>query len=144
VLLAARGFADVALLRLCARLGGGYCLRIKSNFLIYRRGQGSAFVTQLLPKRRGQAGLLHYVAVTGERYGPVQVALAPPLNEEDPWLSVSNALTGLQTFPDYGRRFASEANCLDDKATGLQWEDSKLRSAVALSRLFLGIATATL
>ena len=53
VLLADRGFADVALRRLCARLGWGYRLRIKNNFLIYRQGHGSAFVKQLLPKQRG-------------------------------------------------------------------------------------------
>lgn len=144
VLLADRGFADVALMRLCDRLGWGYRLRIKRNFLVYRRGHGSAFVKQLLPKRRGKAVFLHYVTLTGERYGPVHVALAHPPNEEDPWLIVSNALTGLQTFPEYGLRFDIEENFLDDKSNGFQLEDSKLRSAAALSRLFWGIATATL
>lgn len=144
VLLADRGFADVALMRLCARLGWGYRLRIKSNFLVYRRGHGSAFVKQLLPKRRGKTVFLHYVSLTGERYGPVHVALAHPQDEKDPWLIVSNALTGLQTFQEYGLRFDIEENFLDDKSNGFQLEESKLRSAAALSRLFLGIATATL
>jgi hypothetical protein len=144
VLLADRGFADVALMRLCARLGWGYRLRIKSNFLVYRRGHGSAFVKPLLPKRRGKAVFLHYVSLTGERYGPVHVALAHPQDEKDPWLIVSNALTGLQTFQEYGLRFDIEENFLDDKSNGFQLEESKLRSAAALSRLFLGIATVTL
>jgi hypothetical protein len=144
VLLADRGFADVALMRLCDRLGWGYRLRIKSNFLVYRRGHGSAFVRQLLPKRQGKAVFLHSVALTGERYGPVHVALAHPPNEEDPWLIVSNALTGLQTFQEYGLRFDIEENFLDDKSNGFQLEDSKLRSAAAIERLFFGIATATL
>jgi len=144
VLLADRGFADVALMRLCDRLGWGYRLRIKSNFLIYRRGHGSAYVKQLLPKRRGKAVFLHHVTLTGERYGPVHVALAHPPDEEDPWLIVSNALTGLQTFKEYGLRFDIEENFLDDKSNGFQLEASKLRSAAALSRLFFGIATATL
>ena len=144
VLLADRGFADVALMRLCARLGWGYRLRIKSNFLVYRRGHGRAFVKQRLPKRRGKTVFLHYVSLPGERYGPVHVALAHPQDEKDPWLIVSNALTGLQTFQEYGLRFDIEENFLDDKSNGFQLEESKLRSAAALSRLFLGIATAPL
>lgn len=144
VLLADRGFADVALMRLCDRLEWGYRLRIKSNFLVRRRGHGSAYVRQILPKRQGQAVFLHYVALTGEGYGPVHVALAHPQDEEDPWLIVSNELTGLQTFQEYGRRFDIEENFLDDKSNGFQLEASKLRSAEALTRLFFGIATATL
>ena len=144
VLLADRGFADIALMRLCDRLGWRYRRRIKRNFLVYRSGHGSAFVRQLLPKRQGKAVFLHYVALTGERYGPVHLALARPQGEEDPWLIVSNELTGLQTFKEYGLRFDIEENFLDDKSNGFQLEDSKLQSAEALTRLFFGIATATL
>jgi len=144
VLLADRGFADVALMRLCAHLGWRYRLRIKSNFLVYRPGHGSAYVQQLLPKRQGKAVFLHHVCLTGERYGPVHLALARPQGEDDPWLIVSDELTGLQTFAEYGLRFDIEENFLDDKSNGFQLEDSKLRSADALTRLFFGIATATL
>ena len=144
VLVADRGFADVALMQLCDHLGWGYRLRIKSNFLVQRRGHGSTSVRQLLPQRQGKAVFLHDVALTGERYEPVQVALAHPQDEEEPWLIVSNELTGLQTFQEYGLRFDIEENFLDDKSNGFQLEDSKLRSAEALTRLFFGIATATL
>jgi hypothetical protein len=82
--------------------------------------------------------------LTGERYGPVHAALAHPQDEPDPWLIVSNPLTGLQTFQDYGLRFDIEENFVDDKSNGFQLEDSKLRSAAAIERLFFGVATATL
>ncbi|HYQ91487.1 MAG TPA: hypothetical protein VES89_05270 [Candidatus Competibacteraceae bacterium] len=59
VLLADRGVADVALRRLCDRLGGRYRLRLKSTCRVYRPGHGSAFVRQLLPKRQGKAVFLH-------------------------------------------------------------------------------------
>ena len=144
VLLADRGFADVALMRLCDRLRWGYRLRIKGNFLVYRPGHGSAFVRPLLPKRQGKAVFLHYVVLTGKRYGPVPLAVARPPGEEDPGLIVSNELAGLQTFKEYGLRFDIEENFLDDKSNGFQLEDSKLQSAAALTRLFFGIATATL
>jgi hypothetical protein len=122
----------------------GYRLRIKCHCLVHRPGHGSALVEQWLPKRKGKAVFFHYVSLTGERYGPVHLALARPPDEEDPWLIVSNELTGLQTFEEYGRRFAIEENFLDDKSNGLQLEDSKLRSAAAIERLFFGLATATL
>jgi hypothetical protein len=53
-------------------------------------------------------------------------------------------LTGLQTFEEYGLRFDIEENFWDDQSTGFQLEDSKLRSASAIERLFFGLATATL
>jgi hypothetical protein len=84
VLLADRGFADVALRRLCGRLGWRYRRRIKSNFRVYRCGHGSAYVQQLLPKRRGKAVFLHYVCLTGERHGPLHLALAHSHDEADP------------------------------------------------------------
>ena len=105
VWLADWGFADVALMRLGDRLGWGYRRRIKSHRRVYRPSHRSAFVQQRLPKRQGKAVCLPYVALTGERYGPVPLALARPQGEEDPWLIGSNELTGLQTFTEYGLRF---------------------------------------
>lgn len=85
VLLGDRGFADIALLGLCQRLGWGYRIRIKSNFLVYRRGHGASLVKQLLPKRKGKAVFLHNVHLSAKRYGPVHLALAQPKGDEEPW-----------------------------------------------------------
>jgi hypothetical protein len=52
--------------------------------------------------------------------------------------------TTLQTFREYGFRFTIEENFLDDKSSGFNLEDSKLRSAPALSRLCLVLAMTTL
>lgn len=144
VLLADRGFADVALMRLCQRLGWHYPIRIKNHFQVHRLGRGSVPVKQLLPTKKGQAVFLHSVYLTGKHYGPVHLALASPTGEDDPWLVVSDELTGLHTFAEYGLRFDIEENFLDDKSNGFQLEDSKLRSAPALERLFFVVATATL
>jgi hypothetical protein len=38
----------------------------------------------------------------------VHLALARPQGEADPWLIVSDELTGLQTFEEYGLRFDIE------------------------------------
>jgi hypothetical protein len=144
VLLADRGFADIALLRLCQRLGWGYRIRIKSNFLVSRPLRVEVRVEQLLPKGKGKAVFLHNVRLTAKRYGPVHLALSRPKGEEEPWLIVSSALTGMQTFEEYGLRFDIEEEFLDDKSNGFQLEDSKLRSAAMIERLFFGLAAATL
>ena len=123
---------------------GGYRRRLQSHFRVSRRGQGSAFVQPLLPPRRGQAVFLPDGTLPGERYGPVHGALAHPPAAQDPWLIVSNTVTGLPTVQASGLRFDSEANCWDDKSTGLPGEDSTRRSAAALERVFCGIATAPL
>lgn len=144
VLLADRGFADTELMRLCQRLKWGYRIRIKSTFLVERRGRQPVAVEQLLPKRLGQAVFFHAVHLTAERLGPVHLALARPDNDDDPWLMVSSELTGLQTFAEYGLRFDIEEEFLDDKSNGFQLEASKLRCAHKIERLFFGIAVATL
>ena len=66
VLLADRGFAEVALMRLCQPLGWRYRLRLNSNFLVHRSGHRRVLVDPLLPKRKGQAVLLQAVSLTGE------------------------------------------------------------------------------
>ena len=140
--MADRGVAEVNLMRLCGDLGWGYRLRIKSPFWVYRRGHGTALVEQLLPKRQGKAVFLPHGHLTGQRHGPVHLALARPPGDEDPWLIGSDELSGLQRFEAYGWRFAIEEHFLDDQSKGFQWEDAKLRSAPAIERLFFGIAAA--
>ena len=50
----------------------------------------------------------------------------------------------MQTFREYGLRFTIEENFKDDKSSGFNLENSKLRSAPALSRLCLVMAMTTL
>ena len=95
MLLADRGFAEVNLRRWCGDWGWRYRLRLKSPFLGYRRGHGSALVEQLLPKRQGKAVVLHHGLWAGQRHGPVPLALARPPGDEAPWLIVSDELPGL-------------------------------------------------
>jgi len=50
----------------------------------------------------------------------------------------------LQTFREYGERFDIESEFLDEKSNGFQLEQSLVRSPIALSRLCLVLAIATL
>ena len=144
ILLADRGFADVQLMKLCKRLNWGFRIRIKAPFKVYRNGHLCGSCAELAPKTPGKAVFLHNVELTYQQYGPVHVALAYDKNSYDLWYIVSDKLTGMQTFEEYGLRFDIEENFLDDKSNGFQLESSLIRSASELNRLCFILAVATL
>jgi len=143
VLLADRGFADIRLMRHLKRLGWHWRIRIKKNFWVYRHGQRRLKVGSI-PLARGQAQFWQEVFITEQRYGPVHLALARPGGSRESWYVVSDELTGLATFNEYGLRFDIEENFLDDKSNGFQLESSLVRSAEALTRLCFVLAMTTL
>lgn len=144
VFLADRGFADTNLMDyLSHTLHWHWRIRIKSSFLVYRRHQKCCKINKI-KLERGQARFWHHVYITDKQFGAVHLALAKPRGTKDDWLIVSDQPTDVTTFDDYGLRFDIEENFLDDKSSGFQIESSLIRSADALSRLFLVLAVTTL
>jgi len=143
VFLADRGFADIDLMAGLKRMGWHYRIRIKGNFLIYRQGHRRCKIKRV-PLACGQARFWHDVTITGQRFGPVHLALARPRGGTECWFVVSDEPTGLETFDEYGLRFDIEENFLDDKSNGFQLESSRLHSPAALSRLCFVLALTTL
>jgi hypothetical protein len=144
IFLADRGFADTELMAYISQtLRWHWRIRIKSSFRVYRHGKQSIKVGNIELKR-GQARFWHNVTITGNRFGPVHLALAKPHGVKDTWLIVSDQPTDVKTFDEYGLRFNIEENFLDDKSNGFQLESSLLRSAATLNRLCLVLAMATL
>jgi hypothetical protein len=143
VFLADRGFADIDLMRGLKHLGWHYRIRIKGNFLVYRRGHRRCKVKGV-PLACGQARFWHNVSITAQRFGPVHLALARPRSGTECWFVVSDEPTDLETFDEYGLRFNIEENYLGDKSNGFQLESSLLRSADVLSRLCFVLAITTL
>jgi hypothetical protein len=143
VFLADRGFADTELLAPLRRLGWHFRIRIKATFTVLRPGQPPCKVEEfsLAP---GRALFLPNVAMTTEQFGPVSLALARHSSNGEYWYIVSDEPTTLRTFEEYGRRFDSEENFLDDKSNGVQLESSLVRDADALTRLCFVVAVATL
>jgi hypothetical protein len=96
--------------------------------------------------RPGRACFYRNVWVTEQRFGPVHLALAhvQTTNGYEQWAIVSDEPNGLKTLDEYGLRFDIEENFLGDKSAGFQLESSQIRDAMALSRLCLILATATL
>jgi Transposase DDE domain len=142
VFLADRGFADTALLAHLRRLGWHFRIRIKASFGVTRPGQQPCKVEDftLAP---GRAIFLHTVAITAEPFGPISLALARHTSNGEYWYVVSDEPTSVQTFVEYGWRFAIEENFLDDKSNGFQLESSLVRDADALCRLCLVLAVTT-
>jgi DDE family transposase len=143
VFCADRGFADTHLMDHLRRLNWHWRIRFKSSFWIYRRGHQPCKANRL-SLALGEARFWHHVYMTKSRYGPVHLALARRKDGKDDWLVVSDEPTDVKTFEEYGLRFDIEENFLDDKSNGFQLESSMLRSAEALERLCLVLATTTL
>jgi hypothetical protein len=94
---------------------------------------------------RGQAQLIHNVQIHKHHsLSDVHLAIGWESTSQEHWYIISTEPTTLQTFREYGFRFTIEENFLDDKSSGFHLEDSKLRSAPALSRLCLVLAMTTL
>lgn len=145
VLLADRGFVHVELMKVARQLGWHFRIRIKSNIMVYRATRGQQNVRALMPLP-GRARFFSHVWITEQRFGPVHLALAyvQTANGYEKWAVISDEPAGLQTLDEYGLRFDIEENFLDDKSAGFQLESSQIEDSMALSRLCLVLAVATL
>ncbi len=143
VLLADRGFVHTELMTmLTTQLGWHYRIRIKSNNWIWR---GNWCQPKSFHLHRGQAICLHNVRIhKGEYYGIVHVIIGRHSVNGELWAIVSNEKTTLQTFAEYGLRFETPENFLDDQSTGWNVQHSMIRNVCALSRLWFILAVATL
>jgi hypothetical protein len=145
ILLADRGFADVDLMSLAAKLGWHFTIRAKQNVWVYRAFKARCKIQRLMPPP-GQIHLFPVVQVTERRFGPVHLALAQVRTPKgcEPWVLISDRPTSLATLDEYALRFDIEESFLDDKSAGFQLHESEVRSAQALERLCLVLAVATL
>lgn len=144
ILLADRGFANAELVHHVRKLGWHCRIRIKGNFWLRYPRKGWQRVSQF-PVAIGEAKLIHNVQIHKHNsLTDVHLAIAWESTSNEHWYIISTEPTTLQTFREYGFRFTIEENFLDDKSSGFNLEDSKLRSAPALSRLCLVLAMTTL
>lgn len=145
VLLADRGFMDVKLMQLARQLNWRFRIRVKSSVSIYRATHSPRTVRALMPPPGG-ARFFRHIWLTGQRFGPLHLALAYVQTPDgyEQWAIVSDEPVDLKTFDEYGLRFDLEENFLDDKSAGFQLEASQLADSQSLSRLCLLLATATL
>ena len=143
VVVADRGLASPALIRLVEKHGWDYLLRVTSD------------VTMRLPEQPRQ--VLHLGKLLNEPGGPaLQLtgwifqkkrvwahALAVwQRGHQEPWLLVSNLDLGERLAELYARRMQVEALFRDAKSGGFEWELSRVVRAERAQRLLLGIMLA--
>jgi hypothetical protein len=142
--MADRGFVHEELFQWLRRHHWHYRIRLTGDTLIHLPDRHVVPVGKLVPPK-GAAHFYHGVRLLGVALGPCHLALAQlDAPHQDPWLLVSDEVTDLTTFEEYGLRFDLEENFLDDKSNGFQVEASRLDTPAALERLFLVLAVATL
>ncbi len=141
IFLADRGFADTKLMALCHELDWRYRIRIKGNFLFYQGNRPAGLVGEQVPKA-GDCRFFMNVSITGDRFGPVHLALGHHAESGEHWYIVSDEPTTVRTFEEYGLRFDIEEPFLDEKSNGFDLEHSSIRNAPALTRLSLVLACA--
>ena len=145
VLLADRGFAHTDLMKIIKQLGWHFRIRLKQNTWVYQSNGRVKQVKELIPSL-GKGRFYESVWITKQQYGPLHLAVAYVITREgcEKWAIISDEPVGRHTFDEYGLRFDIEENFLDDKSGGFNLEDSKLHDSMAISRLCLAVATATL
>lgn len=143
-LLADRGFCDTDLMAWLRVCGWHYRIRIKSSLILAAPdGQRVCKLGEVRLAPR-ETRCFHNITLTGQHFGPVHVVLGRPTDGSERWQVVSDELTSLETFTEYGQRFQIEEGFLDDKSGLFELEHSKLRDATSLERLVLVLSVATL
>ena len=143
--LADRGFVDTQLLRyLTEELGWHYRIRGKNDLWVWCGGKPPRQLKEF-HLGLGEAVLLLGVKLTKtDFYGLVSVAASRDPISGELWYIITDETPTIQTFHEYSLRFDIEENFLDDKSNGFELERSQIRSPIALSRLCLVLAVATL
>ncbi|UFP95046.1 transposase [Gloeobacter morelensis] len=143
LLLADRGFVELALIRHLKYLGWHWRLRLKAGLWIHPPGGGSFRLGSVaIPPRQVQ--LWPSVRVGKQRYGKVHLVMAHPERGKERWYVLSDEPVSLQTLWEYGLRFQTEQQFKDNKSGCLKLEDCRIRQVKALSRLYLVVALAEL
>jgi hypothetical protein len=143
MLLADRGFANHELLRWLRRSGWHYCLRLPCDVLLHGTQKYLRTVGQLYPPV-GEAKFYRNVGLWQDGKHRCNLVLATVKGAKDSWAVVTDEVPSLNTLWQYALRFRVEELFLDSKSGAFQLEDSRLRSAAALERLYLVAAVALL
>jgi hypothetical protein len=145
ILLADRGFGHIDLMKVATQLGWHFRIRLKSDTWVYLANGRRVQVKSLMPPV-GKGCFYAHIWITKQKYGPLHLAIAQVITPHgtEKWAIVSDEPVGRHTFDEYGLRFDIEENFLDDKSAGFNLEDSLLHDSMAISRLCLILAVATL
>jgi hypothetical protein len=144
MLLGDRAFACHELLDWLQHHDWHYALRLKTDVALqginHRR---SVTVADLLPQR-GRAIFFRHVGLWSDGLIRTNLVLATATAAKESWAVITDEEPSLTTLWQYGLRFCIEELFLDSKSGVFQLEDSHIRSAKRLKRLYLVAALAIL
>lgn len=143
MLLADRGFANHELIRWLRTSQWHYGLRLSCDVLLHGPRRYPTTVGSMYPSL-GQARLYRNVGLWLDGVQRCNLVLATVKGAKESWAVVTDESPTLQTLWQYALRFRVEELFLDSKSGAFELEESRLRSAAALERLYLVAAIAIL
>lgn len=139
-----RGFVHERLLHYLRNHQWHFRLRLTGKTLIPLSAHSVVAVRELAPPA-GLHRFFEHIAPLAAAVGPVHLALACPFEHpDDPWYVASHEPASASTLDEYALRFGIEGAFFDETSGGFQLQRSELATALALERLLLIIAFATL
>ncbi|WP_293072346.1 MULTISPECIES: transposase [unclassified Moorena] len=143
MLLADRGFANHALMKWLQRSNWHYCLRLPCDVHLHGPRRYPIELSYLWPPK-GEAVFYRHVGLWQDGEYRSHLVLANIKGVKDPWAVITDETPNLKTLWQYGLRFRVEELFLDSKSGAFKLEESRIRSASALERLYLVAAVALL
>lgn len=137
-----RGFLDHTLMGDFTTFGWRWMIRGKGPIHLFDQDGTSLGQFQSQLSQHGLLIVRHGVYVTGQKYGPVNIAAVRPFGQRDPWFIVSDQPCHTRTFAEYHQRTQVEEGFLDLKSGVFNLEDTRLNQAHQLEKLWcvLGMA----
>ncbi len=135
MLKADRGFANHALMNWLQRSNWHYCLRLPCDVNLHGPRRYPIEVSYLWPQK-GEAVFYHHVGLWQDGKHRSHLVLANVKGVKEPWAVITDETPTLKTLWQYGLRFRVEELFLDSKSGAFELEDSRIRSASALERLY--------
>ena len=143
MLLADRGFANHELVNWLQNSSWHYCLRLPCDVILHGVRKHPIELKYLCPPK-AEAVLCRDVGLWLDGKYRCNAVLANVKGVKEPWTVITDENPSLETLWQYGLRFRVEELFLDSKSGVFQLEDSKIRHAKALERLYLIVALALL
>lgn len=143
IMLADRGFANHNFLSWLQASSWHYCIRIPCDTRLHGIRRYPVEVTSIYPKK-GEAAFYRHVGLWQDGYYRCNLVVAYPKGVKEHWAVITDESPTLQTLWQYALRFRVEELFLDSKSGMFELEDSRLRCAESLERLYLVAALALL
>jgi hypothetical protein len=146
-LLADRAFPAHELLQWLGESRWHWCLRLAKNTQVHGPlGKGRSCPISYLAPKLGEAKLYHNIGLWEDGLHRCNLVLAYPhgIEVDDFWAIITDLPPSLEVLRRYSERFCCEELFLDSKSAAFGLEQSRIRDAQAITRLYLVVAVALL